>query len=259
MNFIKVSLFFVFTFLVVSPTYLNAKHLEFNLQHFPPYTYIEGKSLKGPFVEIVDAACQLLNHQCSFHLHRYWGSAIRSVKQDRSDALLVVGKNKSRLKWLSFSLPLMDAEYGFFVPEHSEIAIGDHYDLSGYKVGVYAPSNTAYQLAELSRYVEASGKPIIDVRWNYSTEDAIQSLLRGRVDLVYSNKLVGEAFNKTIISSPKLKYLGKHKDLQYYIGFSKKRFNKRFIKEFNGALKQLERQGILKKIFDHYQLPYIRP
>ncbi len=231
------------------------EEIEFNTQEFPPYSFKTDGQLGGAISELLAKACEQMNADCSFFIHRYWGTALKNVKKRNSDALFVIGKNATREQWLHFSIPILPAEYGFFSLKE-EVVFNEITDLSGLVIGVYGPSNTAYQLAQLNKtLIEKKIKPMV-IQWSYSTLDTIEDMVRGKVDAIYSNKAVGEAYNQLMPQSLRMRYLGTQLSLDYYVGFNKESVSRGFVDKFNHALIKLDRRGEVRRLMERHNLPY---
>ncbi|MCP4022582.1 MAG: amino acid ABC transporter substrate-binding protein [Desulfobacteraceae bacterium] len=221
--------------------------LVFNTQDFPPFSYkVDGK-VKGPAVDIIDSVCQEIKVDCTFKLLP-WKRAQEEVKAGKANAMFVIGWNKARDEWLYFSPPIMKTEYGFFVRNDNSLEFKDLSDIKGYKVGVYGPSNTSRSLEKIKAKV---GDLTIDLQLD--DESGFKKLSKERVDAVFSNKDVGFAIiHKIKISN--VRYAGKYKALNYFIGFSKQFNDKAVVDRFNEAFMKLYKDGIIKKILDNYNI-----
>ena len=78
-----------------------------------------------------------------------WRRAQQEVQEGKAHGMFVIGWNAERAKWLHFSPPLLDTEYGFFVREDNPLKFQQNTDVKGYTVGVYGPSNTATALEKI--------------------------------------------------------------------------------------------------------------
>ncbi|MCP4022581.1 MAG: amino acid ABC transporter substrate-binding protein [Desulfobacteraceae bacterium] len=223
----------------------SGQTLIFNTQDFSPFSYKIGIKVSGPCVEIVERVCEKNGFECTFKLLP-WVRAQREVKIGQAHAMFAIGRNKTREDWLYFSPPILRTEYGFFVRSENPLQFSDISDIKGYRVGVYGPSNTSRSLEKIKEKV---GNLSIDLRPD--DESGFKKLSKGRVDAVFSNKDVGFA----LISKMKLeniRYAGKHRELNYYIGFSKEFNDKQVVDQFNIAFMELYRDGTIKRILGQY-------
>jgi len=219
--------------------------LIFNTQEFPPFTYMGEGKVDGPAVKIIEAVCKKNDVTCSFNLLP-WTRAQKLVKEGKANAMFVIGWNKARDEWLYFSPPIMKTEYGFFVKNDNLLEFKDVFDVKGYKVGVYGPSNTSKSLEKIKAEV---GDLSIDLRPD--DESGFKKLSAGRVDAVFSNRDVGFALIKKM-NLENIRYAGKQRQLNYYIGFSKQFTEKQVVDRFNNGFMDLYKNGVIKEILDKY-------
>ena len=133
------------------------------------------------------------------------------------------------------------------VRDDNQLDYDNYPDIAGYSIGVYGPSNTSASLEKIANIVS------IKVEMTPDDESAFRKLAGKRIDAVFSNKDVGWAMLKKM-GIKNVRYGGKYKQLNYYIGFSRKYNNKEVIDRFNHTLAQLYSQGKIRKILDSYQV-----
>ncbi|BCS98956.1 hypothetical protein DSLASN_45880 [Desulfoluna limicola] len=236
------------------PFISEGAELRFTTQDFPPFSYKVEDTVSGPAADIIRRVCSEINIQCSFELLP-WRRAQYWVKTGQADALFVIGWNKERAKWLHFSPPLLETEYGFFVHKDTPLYYRTPSDISGFEVGVFGPSNTASSLAELKKHMTKSNLEPIEIHMVHDDTLAFRMLDRGDRDIhyVYSNRDVGLA----IIHQEGLqniRYAGTQKRLEYYIGFSRTHTDRQLVDAFSEAFKQLDKKGIIRKILAEHRL-----
>jgi polar amino acid transport system substrate-binding protein len=225
----------------------QSKELKLDTQDFAPYTYLENGQVSGPAASIVNQVCAEMGAKCELNLLS-WTRAQYNVKKGKANGLFVLAKNEEREKWLYFSHPLFQAEYGFFVRESDTMKFSDVAQLKGYVVGVYGPSNTSKQLELIQKTV-----PEMKVDMRPDDIAGFNKLFHGRNDAVFSNRDVGWM----IIKSRKFKgirYAGAYKKTLYYVGFSKKTTDENIVKEFNNAYIKLYKNGTIKMILHTYDM-----
>jgi polar amino acid transport system substrate-binding protein len=205
----------------------------------------------GPATDIVMAVCTAANIECTVRLLP-WLRAQNEVKQGKADGLFVIGRNKEREKWLTFSPPVFRAEYGFFVRVDNPLCYRQPSDLRGYVIGVYGPSNTSKTLKRLQQ--EKNGFTI-DMRPD--DESGFQKLAVGRVDAVFSNRDVGLALLGKL-GLRNIHYAGPSYLLFYYIGF-RKHADRQLVDKFNNALRNLQRDDVIQKIIKDFHLENVKP
>jgi len=247
----------VLIFIIIFSTinlFAKEKTLHFNTQEFPPFNYSFNKKAAGPIVEIINHVCKKIEIKC---VHRVlpWRRAQKEVRLGLADALYVIGKNKSRESWLHFSLPILTTEYGFFVLKLNQLSYKDISDVQGYNIGVYGPSNTSDSLNKIGVKLVQKGLSPIDITMSYDDVLSFKMLNKKTRNLqsVYSNKDVGNKIIKNY-NLNNLKYLGTHKTLNYYIGFSKSTVSKEIVSQFNNILAQMYQHKELQTFLAQYNL-----
>ena len=233
----------IFTFALTC----QSKELKLDTQDFAPYSYLENGRVSGPAASIINQICAEMGMKCELNLLS-WTRAQYNVRKGKSNGLFVLAKNEEREKWLYFSVPIFQAEYGIFVRESDTMKFTDISQLKGYAVGVYGPSNTSKQL-------ELIHKKVPEMKIDMRPDDiaGFNKLFHGRNDAVFSNRDVG----LMIIKSLKLKgirYAGAYKKTLYYVGFSKKTTDENVVKEFNNAYMKLYKNGTIKTILHTYDM-----
>jgi len=250
----QIFLLSIFVLLLHLNTYANKLVLGFNTDEFAPFTYYEDGKAAGPVVDIVNYTCKKLDINC-VHEVLPWRRAVQEIKDGKADGLYVVGKNKSRESWLHFSHPIITTQYGFFVLKSNNKVYKSIKDIEGYKVGVFGPSNTNSSLDKINEQLKSENNQPLDIR--VLDEDLhvflqLNSQNRG-LQAVYSNIDVGFYFIRKY-KLENIKYMGKNKELDYYISFSKKTVSEDLVKKFNGVIKNMHQNKELQKILDRYFL-----
>lgn len=240
-------LIYALTISLFSTTPAISVELKFNTQDFAPFSYMKNGLVSGPAVDIIRDICTDIKVNYSFKLLP-WRRAQKEVENGDANAMFLIGWNKKRSKWLYFSPPVLDTEYGFFVLKNDNRNFKNIYDLKGYTVAVYGPSNTSNSLQIIKEKITDLS---IDLR--HDDECGFKKLSRKRVDAVYSNKDVGYSIMRKL-SIKNIKYLGPNKRLKYYIGFSKKYTDKKFVDIFNKAFLRLLKKGRIKQILKRYSM-----
>ncbi len=250
-NFHVTATHFIMTILLVillSAAPAAATELKFTTQEFAPFSYDINGVTAGPAVDVIQLICKEMGVTCSFKLYP-WTRAQKMVEKGKANGMFVIGWNEERAKSLYFTPPLLMTEYGFFVKESMEMEYDKPEKVKGLTVAVYGPSNTSCTLEKIKDSL--GGDLTIDMR--YDDESGFKKLSAGRVDAVFSNRDVGYALIKKI-GLENIKYAGAHKNLKYYIGFSKQFNDKSVIDKFNSTFLELHQQGKIQSILTSYFL-----
>lgn len=187
-----------------------AAELILNTQDFAPFSYEAGGAVSGPAADVIRRVCAELKVTCTLRLLP-WRRAQQEVQEGKAHGMFVIGWNAERAKWLHYSPPLLDTEYGFFVREENSLRFQQNTDVKGYTVGVYGPSNTATALEKIQAEVK-------DLTIDMTPDDtaAFKKLSLGRVQAVFSNRDVGyDLLRKNALTN--VRYAGRQQTLKYYI------------------------------------------
>lgn len=235
-------------FLLVSREVGVTAELKFVTQDFAPFTYPDEKGEPaGLGVEIVRRVCQEAKIEASIRLLA-WVGAQKLVQEGKADGMFLIGWNKEREKTLIFSPPVLLTEYGFFVRDDNPLEYRSPEDVKGYSVGVYGPSNTSTTL-------EAIRDELQDLTIDMTPDDesAFRKLSMGRVKAVFSNHDVGVVLCEKL-GLKNIRYAGRHKELKYFIGFSRQHANPELVSQFNEAFRKLYAEGVIPEILQKYHL-----
>ncbi|WP_051302861.1 substrate-binding periplasmic protein [Psychromonas aquimarina] len=225
----------------------DIKELSFATQEFSPFSYEVGGAAHGPAVEIVKSACELAGIKCSVTVLP-WPRAQKYVSQGVINGFFPIGWSKERETQLYFSEPVMHTEYGFFARDSSSFNFADRQDLTGLVIAVYGPSNTSRTLRELTRGVSG-------VKLDITPHDEFpfKKLSAGRVDAVYSNRLVGKALIAKL-GLTNINYYRKHLDVKYYIGLSKVNTTPDAAADYMDTISHMLNEGIIDNILSSYTI-----
>lgn len=221
--------------------------LKFSTQDFAPFTYETDNVISGPVVEIIKKVCDQMGITCSFGLYP-WTRAQMMCEKGEVNGMFLIGWNEDRAKWLYFSPPVLNTEYGLFVQSNNPLEFKSPSDMNGYTIGVYGPSNTSKSLDEISSEIKD-----LKIDMTVNDEAGFKKLSMGRVKAVYSNRDVGYALIAKL-HLKNIRYAGAHKKLKYFIGFSKKYTDKRIMDQFNAAYTELYNQGKIQEILKKYSM-----
>lgn len=217
-------------------------------QNFPPFSYPSSDSpgeAAGPAVEIVRAACHAAALDCRIELLP-WIRAQDYVRTGRANGMFLIGWNQERAGWLAFSPALVQTEYGLFVRSDSHLQYKRPDDLKGLSVAVYGPSNTATAFEALR--ARAGGAVSVEMRPD--SESGFRKLSVGHVDVVFSNRAVGEAIIARL-GLGNLRYAGATEQLSYYVAFSRAHTPQTLIERFNSGCNELIRNGTLARLLSN--------
>ena len=242
-----VSLSIVIAMLVAPARPVDATELSFTTQDFAPFNYEVNGVVSGPAADVIRRVCADMKIDCPMRLLP-WRRAQQEVTEGKAHGMFVIGWNAERAKWLYFSPPLLNTEYGFFVRDDNPLKFTQNSDVKGYTVGVFGPSNTATSLEKIKAEI---GDLTIDM--TPDDESAFRKASLGRVKAVFSNRDVGYDLIKKL-GITNLRYTGRQQTLKYYIGFSQKFTDKKLVDRFNETFRTLHKQGVVQEILGRYRM-----
>lgn len=235
----------IYFFLSITPSF--SQSLIFATQEFPPFNFTEKNKVSGAGTEIIKKICSNINIQCSFE-SLPWKRAQYKLQNGEADAMYVIGWNPQRDKWLYFTIPIIETEYGFFVNSSKKFTYDEPQSLSNFTIGVYGPSNTSKTLENIQKQ-----NPTFSIDMRPDDEPGFKKVSLSRIDAVFSNKAVGLYIIKDL-GLKNITYAGTYKKLNYYIGFSKNKVQKELVDEFNTQIQILLENKEIEKILKKYTI-----
>jgi len=226
--------------------------MDFYTVHLPPFTTYTNNEFNGTFHKIAKEICKNQNLECRFSTAP-WKRIMNSIKEGKFDACYVVGKNKDREKWMYFSTPVAETEYGFFYVDNYQVKPTKLKDIENKVIVVHAKSNTEKQLRKLNKKFQ---------NFKISVVNDVPMLLKmfankrfGKNTLLYGNKDIYKAiFKQNNVNF--VKYGFKDKPIHYRFGFSKKAVNIKEFEAFEKGLQHLKENGFLKKVLDQDDITF---
>ena len=239
--------------LLCAPALAADDRLRFVTLDFAPFIYGENQNVAGPGYEIVAAVCERAGIECSYDIYP-WRRAQELMKSGEADGMMVIGRNPKRERWIRFTPPHFRTEYGVFVRAGNPLQLGDPGVLAGLRVGVFAPSNTATQLATINQQLVEQGHQPIDIEGRPDDASGFRKLAVGRLDAVYSNRDRGYMILKAEGLEDKVRYAGGHQGIYYYAGFTREFADTRLLDRFDTAWKAIFSDGTGQAIIRRYRL-----
>jgi len=231
----------------LSVTPAAAAELTFDTMDFAPFSYEVKGVVSGPMADVARKVCEEMKISCPMTVLP-WRRAQQEVEEGKINGMFPLGWNAERAKWLYFSPPLLETEYGFFVRDDNPLNFKQVADVKGYVVGVFGPSNTATALQKIKAELQ-------DLTIDMTPDDlaAFRKLSVGRVQAVFSNRDVGyDALRRLGITN--IRYSGRQQALKYYVGFSQKFTDKKLVDDFNATFRRLHKQGVIQQVLKTYNM-----
>ncbi|WP_428649521.1 substrate-binding periplasmic protein [Roseibium sp.] len=247
-------LFYCISILVLFDSPATAQGtLRFVTLEFAPFIYGENKQVAGPGRDVIAAVCKKSGISCSFDIYP-WRRAQELMASGDADGMMVIGRNPAREEWLDFSPPMFRTEYGFFVPADNQMVFEEPGQIAGFKVGVFAPSNTQTQLEDLRDDMIDAGLDPIVIDGHPDDAAGMRKLAVGRVDAVYSNRDRGWGIVSDEKLEGKVRYAGGHKAVLYYAGIAKTYPDRDVVDRFFASWRALFAEGRAQEIIESYKL-----
>ena len=168
--------------------------------------------------------------------------------------MFIIGWNEKRAKWVHFTPPIMNTEYGIFVKNDNPLKFNKLSDIKGYRIGVFGPSNTSNSLEKIRAKMGKDGLKAISIDMRPDDESGFKKLALGRIDAVFSNRDVGHALIAKLGLKDRIRYSGAQRKLKYFIGFSMAHNDKNVLQAFDAAYRKLHKSGEVKIILDRYSM-----
>jgi polar amino acid transport system substrate-binding protein len=174
-------LLFCLLLLTYLPPCSSAEPLRLVSTDYPPY-FAEYLPQQGPVSEIVRQSFALHGTEITIDFMPF-ARAFREIQQGKFHGLIGAWHNEERARYFLFSLPLYQNEIVFFKQKSQVIQFQNYPDLQ----------QQGLRLALVQGYLQPAG--LLDVKLDSHTvtndEQAFQMLVRGRVDLVPTDRLNG--------------------------------------------------------------------
>ena len=219
-----------------------AEKIRFVTLEFAPFIYGENQQVAGPGRDLIEAVCAEAKTDCSYDIYP-WRRAQELIRSGNADGMMVIGRNPKREEWIRFSPPHFRTEYGIFLKVDSEMRFADISQLEGFKIGVFAPSNTASQLVAIRDEMVARGLVPIEIDERPDDSSGFRKLAAGRLDAVYSNRDRGRQILEAEGLTERVRYAGGHQAILYYAGFARSFPDQGLIDRFDAAWRELFRRG----------------
>ena len=208
---------------------------------FPPFEYLEGEEIVGADVDIAKALAEKMGRELEI-TNIDFDAALTGAATGKYDvAVAGITANEDRKKNMNFSDDYYTASQAIIVVEDSEIKSAA--DLEGKKVSCQEGTTGEQYLLDNGYEIQS-----------YKTgAEAVSALTSGKVDAVVIDNAVAVALSekqdgKTVVLDEAL--------TKEAYAIAIKKGNDGLTEEINKALAELKAEGVLKEIFEKYDLPY---
>lgn len=216
--------------------------------NFPPFEYLSDSGVYTGFnVDIMNA----VSIETGIRFEYYpmpWNEAVQAMRSGKVDAIQGMKYNQEREEIYDFSAPYFTSSQGIFVLKDN-MYIRKIEDLKGRKVAVQKGDVASGLLSKVDRLklVETNNQ-----------QEAVQSLIDGKVDAFIGNRITGQYFLQKNEQQSLIKIVGEPLDTtKYAIAVMPK--NKELLTIFNQAISQIKKDGTYEKIEKKWFGEYILP
>ncbi|SCB47414.1 transporter substrate-binding domain-containing protein [Rhizobium multihospitium] len=215
---------------------------------YPPFSFVEGGTLKGFDVDIGKALCEKAKLSCEF-IAQEWDGIIPGLLAKKYDAIVSsMNITEERKKKVLFGDKYYDTPTMFVAAKSAKITDTSPKGLSGKIVGVQG-STTA------QNYMEEKYKGL-DFKTYSTIDDALNDLAAGRIDLMISDKIqINQWLEQSKEAAECCEFVGKEiRDpiLGAGKGVAFRKEDEALKDKFNVALKAILADGTYQKINAKY-------
>ncbi|MFJ7512633.1 transporter substrate-binding domain-containing protein [Peribacillus simplex] len=216
--------------------------------NFPPFEYLSDSGVYTGFnVDIMNA----ISIETGIRFEYYpmpWNEAVQAMRTGRVDAIQGMKYNQEREESYDFSAPYFTSSQGIFVLK-GNMYIRKIEDLKGRKVAVQKGDVASRLLSKVDR---------LELVETNNQQEAVQSLIDGKVDAFIGNRITGQYFLQKNEQQSLIKIVGESLETtNYAVAVMPK--NKELLTLFNQGISQIKKDGtydkIEKKWFGEYILP----
>ncbi|SLN48982.1 Bacterial extracellular solute-binding proteins, family 3 [Roseovarius albus] len=231
----------------------QAQDIRFVTLDWAPYVYGKDGQIIGPGRELIEAACDSAELECTFDIFP-WRRAQEMMREGLADGMMVIGRNAERETWLDYSVPIIRTEYGFFVHAQDPLILEGMHSIQGKRVGVFAPSNTAVNLEEIRANMETTGLEPIMIDQRPDDASGFRKLAAKRLDAVYSNRDRGHRVLEANELTSDVRYAGMDRPILYYAAIRKTFADPEISERFFASLSGSFTDGSAAAIIENYGL-----
>ncbi|MES9736990.1 transporter substrate-binding domain-containing protein [Peribacillus frigoritolerans] len=216
--------------------------------NFPPFEYLSDSGVYTGFnVDIMNA----ISIETGIRFEYYpmpWNEAVQAMRSGKVDAIQGMKYNQEREEIYDFSAPYFTSSQGIFVLKDN-MYIRKIEDLKGRKVAVQKGDVASGLLSKVD------GLQLVETN---NQQEAVQSLIDGKVDAFIGNRITGQYFLQKNEQQSLIKIVGEPLDTtNYAVAVMPK--NKELLTLFNQAISQIKKDGTYEKIEKKWFGEYILP
>lgn len=216
---------------------------------YPPYSYIDGATPKGVYVDILKSAFDKLpNYKLDIEMVA-WKKAQVLVQKNKVDGFFPPYPNEERTKWTEFSAPILKESIVVFAKEST---LKDKKEFPKDYYGLTLCVNRSFSVLNLGgeALVEALKEQKIKLKEASDNSRCLDQLSKDKVDFYLNDQLI---------------HINEYKNIKRgqvtfenygHVGFKLKRedslYLDEFIKEFNLVIKKMQEDREIDEILNRY-------
>jgi polar amino acid transport system substrate-binding protein len=224
-----------------------AADFHFVTLQFPPLEYEnEARRAEGAAVDTVRAIIDRLGHRVTIRVLP-WTRALQMVRSGKADAIFTAYKNPERETFLDYSEEILMAQEVFFYRRKgSDFQFdGDIASIREARVGIVSTISYGLVFDRFKQSVRLD-------KANQLTHN-LEKLIKGRIDLLPSNRYVAEYTIKTMGLEDRVERLPVMiESVPSYIAFSKKRDLDTLRRQFDEELRKMKGSGEYASILQRH-------
>lgn len=209
-----------------------------------PYVYRDGDQVKGIDYEVTTEVFRRLGVEVDWEFLP-WKRCLAQVEQGLADGLMDTFQVESRNSYMLYPAePMSDVEFVLYQASDRRHAIRQLHDLAGLTVGTspgYAYDKAFNESADFRR--EAAP----------SHEANFGKLVRGRIDLLVTDRLVGRYLRRQLGLEQQVEELPLVISRQpQYLGLARKPGREQLAQAFTDELRRFKQEPAFEAIIEHY-------
>lgn len=227
------------------PASIFAAELNAYTEEWPPYNFMVGNEIKGVSTEVLQAACQLAQLRCHFHLVP-WARAQKTVLETPDTAIYTTTRNALREKQFKWVGPILPRTIWIYGKSGLEKRVRTLKDLAQVQIGLVREEASLDELL-------AAGVPKSSIMVLNSNTDVMKMLKIGKINAVVNTEIGMEwsLQNTGLPSKEMTKLMTLSEGGAYYFAFNLQT-DPVMIEKLQNSIDRLKREGKIELIVQKY-------
>ena len=216
---------------------------------FPPLEYQGAdKSAQGAAVAVVREVMRRLGHEIDIKILP-WTRSLRMMQRGEADAIFTAYKNPEREQFMFYGNEVLVEQVVALYARKGDPTVfkGDFASLKNKVIGVTSTISYGQLFDQATKRLALKTDAVDDLESN------VRKLMRGRVDLLISNRFSAQTVLRTMSLTGKVVEVGPIVEkLPSYIAFSKARGHGGLRDNFDRVLREIRRDGTYERIMQSF-------